>query len=225
MSDVPPALAALYERERAAPGPTDADRERIRNAVLVSVGVTVTTAAAATTTASSGIAGKLVVVCLAIGAIGGGAALMSRNHTSDVGKQTVTTQPRVSREAPVTTPPIVSLPTPPPPPSPTPPPVTRPHTSSSRVERVVAPEESDARRLARAVALSERGDAAGALALLDGVASTSALAEERDALRVRLLSKLGRTDDACAAVTSFVARYPDSIHRAAVEEVPCANGR
>jgi hypothetical protein len=225
----------------------DADRERIRNAVLSTVGVTVTAAAAtgagaasaaAATTATSSIVTKLIVVIVALGAIGGGTALLSRkqsagvgNQRVDVGKQqAVATQPSTSREviAPsVDTPaPIESQTTPAPRP---PAPVTRPQTPPPHEARATSapaasePSESDARRLARAVAASERGDAAEALAVLDGVASSSALVEERDALRIIVLQKLGRTDDACAGVTTFVARYPQSIHRAAVEEVRCSD--
>lgn len=237
MSDVPPSLAALYASERAADGAPQADRERIRNAVLASVGVTVvaggtTTAAAAAT--GLGIAGKLVVVLVTLGVIGGGAALLSRDETTEVARPTIHEEPRVSAPERVTVAPtIVAEPAPPiappaPPRSSTPPaprvrvshPAPIPNTPAPSIE--AAPVESDVQRLTRAVSLSARGDDAGALALLDSVATSSGVAEERDALRAITLSKLGRIDEACASVTAFVARYPHSIHRAAVEEVPCS---
>ena len=247
MSDVPPSLAALYASEQAARGAPEADRERIHSAVLASVGVTVTAASAAAassagkagvaataTTASGGIVGKLVIVVVALGAFGGGAALLSRNDSTGAAKQSVASQPP-SRDVATSisgsdTEPKVVIESPAPPaptsssPSPSPSPAARAPSKDQAATPATASSESDARRLARAVALSERGDAAGALALLDGVAGTSALAEERDALRIIVLSKLGRTDEACAAVTTFVARYPQSIHRGAVEEVPCSDG-
>ena len=255
MSDVPPSLASLYASEQAARGTPDADRERIRNAVLSTVGVTVTaaaatgagtaSAAATATTATGGIVGKLVVIVIALGAFGGGAALLSRTESTDVGKQTVSSQPP-SREVATSfggsgTPPPVAIESPAPlaqlsssppvgpsrissSPLPSPSPASRAQsTQPDPSTPTTASPESDARRLARAVALSERGDAVGALAVLDGVAGGSALVEERDALRIIVLGKLGRTDEACAAVTTFVARYPQSIHRAAVEEVPCSS--
>ena len=45
------------------------------------------------------------------------------------------------------------------------------------------------------------------------------LAEERDALRIRALSRLGRSDASREAARSFMKRYPTSIHRLAVERV------
>lgn len=233
MSDVPPSLAALYASEQAARGAPEADRERIHSAVLASVGVTVTAAstsaaAATATTASGGIVGKLVIVVVAIGAFGGGAALLSRNASTGVASQPPSRDVATSRGSGDTERKVViESPAPPAPTSSTPPPSPAPAPRAPSKDQAAMPaaasSESDARRLARAVALSERGDAAGALALLDGVAGTSALVEERDALRIIVFSKLGRTDEACAAVTTFVARYPQSIHRGAVEEVPCSD--
>ena len=45
------------------------------------------------------------------------------------------------------------------------------------------------------------------------------LAEERDALRIRALDKLGKRDASRAAARAFTKRYPKSIHRLAVERV------
>ena len=66
------------------------------------------------------------------------------------------------------------------------------------------------------------GDPAHALSLveLDARAhAKGALAEERDALHVQALAALGRTDDARARATAFLARYPQSVHKKKIEAV------
>lgn len=58
-----------------------------------------------------------------------------------------------------------------------------------------------------------RGDAAASLDALDRHAATfprGRLAEERDALRVTALARLGRRDEARAAAATFATRYPKS---------------
>ncbi|NVB83650.1 MAG: hypothetical protein HOV81_35075 [Kofleriaceae bacterium] len=74
--------------------------------------------------------------------------------------------------------------------------------------------------LRRAWAALNTGAAVEALALVrddirlhpDGV-----LTEERAALNVLALAKLGRHDEARAASTAFTSRYPTSVHRARIE--------
>lgn len=234
-------------------GDRDRIRNAVLASVGVTVAAGAASSAGAATTAATtagGIAGKLVIVLVTLGAIGGGAALMARGTAAEAPAVTAETR---SREPAASTPPSVSVPASPlavaapalpDAPASSRPPARRSRPSPTAVARAtssppavaVAAEalsdstateasESDVQRLARAVALSARGDAAGALVLLDGVSATSAVAEERDALRALTLAKLGRIDEACAAVTAFVTRHPQSIHRAAVEEVPCSSAR
>jgi hypothetical protein len=59
------------------------------------------------------------------------------------------------------------------------------------------------------------GDTATALATLELDAKlhpTGGLAEERDALRIDVLLRLSRTDEARTRAREFAANYPDSIH-------------
>ncbi len=66
------------------------------------------------------------------------------------------------------------------------------------------------------------GRAGGALRAANEHASryrNGRLAEERDALRVRALEKVGDREASRRAARSFLSRYPSSIHRLAVERV------
>jgi len=63
-------------------------------------------------------------------------------------------------------------------------------------------------------------DPAQALALViedERLHPDGALAEERDALRISVLAKLDRLEDARVAATRFFVRHPDSVHRAMIE--------
>jgi hypothetical protein len=74
--------------------------------------------------------------------------------------------------------------------------------------------------LARAWAALERGEPRAALELVDrhrAAHPESALAEEREALRIVALRRLHRNAEARAAASAFSARYPDSIHRPLVD--------
>jgi hypothetical protein len=79
--------------------------------------------------------------------------------------------------------------------------------------------------LRRARAAVARGDFAAALAPIaehtrrfkDG-----RLAEEREALRVKALAGLGRTDEARRAAAAFEARFPHSVLLPAVSRMPAS---
>jgi hypothetical protein len=63
-------------------------------------------------------------------------------------------------------------------------------------------------------------DAAGALTLVELDAklhARGALSEEREALHIFALVKLGRRDQARALADKFLALYPSSVHRATIE--------
>jgi hypothetical protein len=64
-----------------------------------------------------------------------------------------------------------------------------------------------------------RGEASQALDLAardEELHATGALSEERAALRIVALAKLGRTTEASEANGEFSAKYPASIHRSAI---------
>jgi hypothetical protein len=74
--------------------------------------------------------------------------------------------------------------------------------------------------LAQVLAASSRGDLATALSLLEHdqrVHGDGALSEEREAIRVDVLLRLWRYDEARARATDFMKRYPTSILRSRVE--------
>ena len=67
-----------------------------------------------------------------------------------------------------------------------------------------------------------RGDAPEALSLVGQHAREfpkSDLGEEREALRIRALARVGRCDEAKSARTSFVTRFPASLQRGALERL------
>lgn len=92
----------------------------------------------------------------------------------------------------------------------------------ARDARVFPPHGRERALLDRAqLALSER-DAAAALAAIDEHAKRfprGALAEERDALRIRAFLVAGKKGEARAAFVAFSKRFPSSIHLAGFEEV------
>ncbi len=66
------------------------------------------------------------------------------------------------------------------------------------------------------------GDAADALSTVTRHAvefPKSVLAEERDALRIRALAKLGRCDDVRSSTESFIVVFPRSLQRSAIERL------
>jgi outer membrane protein assembly factor BamD (BamD/ComL family) len=72
--------------------------------------------------------------------------------------------------------------------------------------------------VARARALLRAGDAAGArseLARAETSFPNGVLAEEREALALAALVKLGDREGARARAAAFLQRYPESVHAAA----------
>ena len=79
--------------------------------------------------------------------------------------------------------------------------------------------DSESRRVAAARQLLRQGRAREALSALDEVAHdfpNGALAQEREALAVEALRVSGRSAEARARATTFLARYPTSPHAASV---------
>ncbi len=260
MSDeLPPRLTALISGERDAP---TGDRRRVRAQLSTSLGIA---AASSTLAAASAIASKLVIFALAVGAVGGGAALFVHERRTAI-PTTATPAPAPATPTDPAATATARTPTPEPG-TPTPEPVTAPapvrararvpapvlvpapaSTSASSAVAVSAPAASpmivavadpaadsgsipaanprvststaDQRTLlALAWSALSRGDNRGALTLLDQDAShhpDAPLEEERDALHIETLRRLGRVSDADREARAFLARFPDSVHRALV---------
>jgi hypothetical protein len=100
-----------------------------------------------------------------------------------------------------------------------------PHTvSAARFSRADAARE-ELRLLRQARAAVARQDYAAALPLLAEDArrfKDGRFVEEREALRVRALAGLGRTDEARRAAERFQARFPRSVLLPAVRQMPTA---
>ena len=108
----------------------------------------------------------------------------------------------------------------PPPATPTPAPASRAPNSSH-----AAPGPDELRLLRQARAAVARQDFAAALAPIAEHARRfkgGRLVEEREALRVRALAGLGRTEEARRAAEAFKARFPRSVLLPAVSQMPAS---
>ncbi len=212
--DAPPGMHELLQAARAD-GPTPAELARLRTKVLApKVGW---------------LAAKWILVGLVV--IGGGIAgyLVTRPEP----RQIFVEAPMVARPGPVVATPapahapvlVVTVP-----PAPVAPPVviTPPKPHRSPAPAVVTPvppvlvppaqvsEVSEVALLEQARAALRGGDLAHALELTDRAAtlySDGVLVEEREALEIEALAKLGRHDDAAARWSKFVTSYPHSNYR------------
>ncbi len=212
----PPELAKLIAAERAAPVASQAVRAAIRAKVAASVaGVPLGAAAVGATSGLLG-AGKIIaIVAVVVGA--GTVAVVKTQHRTP---QTAHAAPLVMRAEPATPPPPV-------PPaafeSPAPAPVlirtpAVPHPTALPPARAT-PAPSQAEMLQEAWADLSRGEASQALDLAardEALHADGALSEERAALRIVALAKLGRMAEASQANAVFAATYPNSIHRSAI---------
>lgn len=228
--DLPPELTALVEAELATPRVPDAARVAIRDRLVASWGAA--TPAAAGATVGAGLASSLVAKLLIIGAVAAGA----------FGAGTYVGQPQ---RAPVEGP-LVSVelprPAPHPPeprgePSPTaarecpppadvePPPCARCDCREPQRPAAVSPPEpevpSEAAVLRAAWEATERGDLFTAEEALERHAARfadGALAEEREALWIRVLVDQRRYAAARERAAAFHRTYPGSIHGSAVAD-------
>jgi len=232
MTELTPEAQNLVDAARGGDDPSPAARARVRAALLAQIG-----AAPRPTSPRAGHTGLIVgVATVATIGIVVGAWLMLRDRNP-------APPPAPSIAAPAPAPVITSLPpepapspSPPPPPSPSPspspppPPPPSPSPSPSPPRRPSPPPASasaptaDSIRAERALlaaanAALRDGDPAAALATLATHASRfphGVLVEERNATRVLALCAAGRTADAEAARTDFLARWPRSVHAARV---------
>jgi hypothetical protein len=118
---------------------------------------------------------------------------------------------------PVAPPPPVALASPPP---------ERPRSSVGAHQAGRDPSQQELRLLRAAREAVAREDFATALPLLSEHArrfGSGRLAEEREALRVRSLAGLGRTQEARRAAAAFKARFPRSVLLPVVTDMPAAD--
>ena len=199
---LPPELAKLIAAEHAAPAAGSAVRAIIRAKVAASVAGAPLGAAAGA--GAFGVGKILAIIAVVVGA-----------GTIAIVKQTSAPAPSRSHVTATTPPPIatpVATPEPPPPP---PPPIEE--TPKPRKVSPAPPKPpSQAELLQEAWSSLAKGDAQHAFELAAKDARLhpdGALAEEREALHVVALAKLGRATEAAAASSTFLTKYPGSIHR------------
>jgi hypothetical protein len=202
---LPPELAKLIAAERAAPVAGHAIRAVVRAKVAATVAGAPLGAAAGA--GALGVGKILAIIAVVVGA-GTVAVINTRTESAQSRPRVVQAVSHVGPAAkpePAPAPPIVTeVPTtrdvprsaPPPPPKPSIP--------------------SQAELLQQAWSLLSGGEAQHALdlAVKDAqVHADGALSEEREALRIVALAKLGRAAEAADASSAFLAKYPTSIHR------------
>jgi hypothetical protein len=218
---LPKQLADLFAAERAAPIADVATRSVVRATIAAKVGSAPLGAAVGGTL--GGVGKVIAIVALTVGA--GTAAVVGTRDDSSPRRPVEQAQPRQPAAEPTAheqaapnetaanemsiDPPLRTAPS------------AKPQTSSrARSSQPKPVERSQAELLRDATAAWLSGDTASALELLQKDKAshpTGELAEERDALEIRALSKQGRVEDARTAAERFIARYPDSVHRALIQ--------
>ena len=226
-------LRALVAAEQDAPIAGESERRAIAVRVATTLGITMAAArtasaagsGAAASVGATSIAMKLVALAMVVG-VAGGAAVIVERHTREARAQRVTAasavveraRPEAKLEPQPEPKPQLQLQAQPQPqrqPEPKPPPRAEARPTPQRA----APSDSSA-LLASALAALQRDDGTRALALIardERENPSSALAEERDALRIDALLQLGRTGDARGAAEEFAAHYPHTMHRDLLE--------
>jgi hypothetical protein len=207
MEPLSPALAALIAAGRAAPVATTATRAAIKAKLAASI------AAAPLGVTAAGIgAGKiLAIVALTVGAgTATIAAVKSHGHAENraVPAHVAAAPPHASAPTPDVVPstiepaPVHLDVTPPAPPA-------RPHAT-------VASQPELLRDAWTALAQSDPGHALELVELDVHAHPAGTLVEERGALQIVALARLGHLDQATRAAKAFEARYPQSIHHSLI---------
>ncbi len=216
-SDMPPELRTLLDQERVIPPLPSSQRARAmaraRAALATPAKATAAPFGAPPRLRWATAAAAVLVVSAAV------AAAAYEIHTRfapgpTTGPAAVASVPKVVANAPSPSPPAGALPELPPAPAPT---VAAPVQSPADAAR----EELHLMRQARAAVA--RGDFAAALAPLAEHArlcKNGRLVEEREALRVKALMGLGRSEEARRAAAAFRARFPRSVLLPAVGQMP-----
>jgi hypothetical protein len=220
---------ALLERERPIPAQPAAVRARVlarARATMLAGAVSATPSANAPATASPARrtwwAAAAVVACVASAAAG---AVAYRARTRDQPEPRPAHAARPFEVVPRVADPSQDPATPAPIPDPPAPPA--PIAPASRRSRVATADSvrEELRLLRRARVAVGRMDYAAALLPIGEHARRfpdGKLAEEREALRVKSLAGLGRTEQARRAAARFEARFPHSVLSPAVSRMPLA---
>jgi hypothetical protein len=210
---VPQELAALFEAERSAPASDARARELVRVRLASLVPVASGKAAAGATTLLTGTGKIIAVVAISIG-VGAAAIGVARRSESastprppsqlvevaPVGAETIRDH-MATREEPAAAIPVPAAAIPVP-------------------AAVVQAPPSETSLITSAWSAFSAGDANRALELTNDAERWhphGALIEEREALRIRAFSKLGRAADAESAAQKFLSQYPHSVHRKSIE--------
>ena len=214
-SDMPPELRTLLDQERAIPPLSAAQRARAvaRARAALNAPVTSTNAQFGAPSrlrwASAAAAGLVVSAAIAAGAY----ELHARFAPGPMTRPAVVASvPHVVANAPASAPPAVAVPDLPPAPA-----VAAPGLPPADAAR----EELHLMRQARAAVA--RGDFTAALSPINEHTrrfKNGRLVEEREALRVRALVGLGRSQEARHAAAAFRTRFPRSVLLPAVSQMP-----
>jgi hypothetical protein len=230
---LPDELKALFDAERAAPAAEASLRVSLRSRLATTVGSSPLGHAAAG--AVLGSAGKTLVVlavALATAAAVKHVIASPRERVAAATEPPPVTTAMATTTTTTTTATTTTPPQQPPARQPTPPAVATPITTAATVGVKPATIVSESTLLKPATIASEStllkrawsalasGDAGLALRLAEQDARrypSGALGEERDAIQIAALARLGRDDEARRAATTFLTHYPESVHRALVE--------
>ena len=217
-SSVSPEVRALLEQERALPPVSAAQRARATARARAALASPPVVATAAPSSAASrprwvAAAAAALVISAAVGAAA--YEIHSRLALAPATRRAVVSAPAVA-SVPAVSAPTEAVPELPPPPVAA---VAAPGLSPADAART----ELHLMREARAAVA--RGDFAAALPPIVEHAhrfKNGRLVEEREALRVKALGGLGRTEEARHAAASFRARFPRSVLLPAVSQMPAS---
>lgn len=226
MNELDDNARSLLDDMRDQDDPRAGDRERVRAALVASLGPGVFPSTArgsgsgAPPAASPGLVpvAKVLIGLAVVGAIAGGALLVTRHPASapTSAPPARTPAPKLVVTASAAVPPALPPAPPPPAPAVSAAPARGVASRAVRAPRPVtsAPAVADeVAILTRAYSALGHGDPAKALAELDEHADRfpdGALAEERAAQRVLALCRLGRVEEARADAARFLEKYPAS---------------
>jgi len=220
-----PDIASLLAAERSAAGCDAGSRVALRARLANTISGAAPTPSTVSTEGASGVGGvggalgtgKLMAVIALVVGIGVATVVLTSSRDDDTAP-TPAPQPVTRLEPPRVEPPrveplkaVVAAA----------PPVIRPAPAAPVTHPTSSPAPSEASLLGQAWSAIASGNARHALELADRDARlypAGVMREERTAIEVVALAKLGRTTDAHVAAKQFLVRYPTSLHRALVEQ-------
>lgn len=216
---LPDELADLFAAERAAPAGDPESRAKVRSRLAAAVGLLPGKAAAAAGTGTIlGGAGKIIAV-LAI-SVGGGITAVTVAKSSEPSYAAPPAIQLVAAERVEPSPAPLRVVQRDDDQLPAPEPDVEPVVDEKAAGTVRVAPPSEAKLLKRAWSALASGDATQTLELIREVERLhpgGALVEEREALRIQALVKLGLLVEARTAAQQFVVQFPRSVHRPHVE--------